>query len=100
MHARIIPLLLALTLGTAAGCGKAADPAGDVAMCAKHHLLDADCPFCHKDLAAKRGECKEHGVPEALCWVCSPSLVAAYKAEGDWCSEHAVPESRCKQCGK
>lgn len=99
MHARLF-LFAALMLGIAVGCGKPADSGGSAAMCATHHVLDADCPFCHKDLVAKRGECKEHGVPEALCWTCSPSLVAAYKAEGDWCGEHGVPESRCKLCGK
>jgi hypothetical protein len=27
-----------------------------------------------------------------------PSLVAAFKATGDWCEEHGLPESRCLAC--
>ncbi|MCE9634259.1 MAG: efflux RND transporter periplasmic adaptor subunit [Planctomycetes bacterium] len=84
------------------GCGPSGGgSSGGVAppgVCAEHHVLEADCPFCHKDLVAKLGMCKEHGVPEALCWVCKPSLVAAYKAAGDWCGGHGVPESRCVKC--
>jgi cobalt-zinc-cadmium efflux system membrane fusion protein len=42
-------------------------------------------------------EC-EHGLPEALCPRCDPSLEAAYRHRGDWCGEHGLPESMCPLC--
>ncbi|MFB0553260.1 MAG: efflux RND transporter periplasmic adaptor subunit [Phycisphaerae bacterium] len=42
--------------------------------------------------------CDEHGVPESLCVQCNPSLVATFKAKGDWCAEHNLPESQCTIC--
>jgi cobalt-zinc-cadmium efflux system membrane fusion protein len=42
--------------------------------------------------------CKEHGVPEALCTRCNPSLIPVFKRSGDWCEEHTLPESQCKAC--
>lgn len=101
---RSVVLALALVMGAAGGCGKDAasvSPAGKpgaVAMCPTHRIADAEDPFCHKELVAKLGECKEHGVPEALCWKCKPSLITAYKMEGDWCGEHGLPESKCTLC--
>ena len=73
---------VALVGSTAPGCGPAGG-AAQTGICAEHHVLEADCPFCHKDLVAKLGMCKEHGVPEALCWICKPSLGAADNATGD-----------------
>jgi membrane fusion protein, heavy metal efflux system len=64
----------------------------------KHGFLKADCPFCTPSLVEQRGQCKEHGVPEALCWRCNKKLVAAFKAEGDWCEKHNAPESLCPVC--
>lgn len=64
----------------------------------KKHSLKA-CPFCDKSQIDKLGECKEHKVPEALCHVCRPELVAAFKIEGDWCGGHNLPESQCQLCG-
>jgi cobalt-zinc-cadmium efflux system membrane fusion protein len=40
----------------------------------------------------------EHGVPGNLCTLCTPALIAVFKAQGDWCAEHGVPESQCLQC--
>ena len=42
--------------------------------------------------------CAEHGVPEAECALCDPSLVAKFKEAGDWCEEHKRPESQCYLC--
>ena len=100
---RSIVLALVLALGATAGCAEDTTPADTPApapaagMC-KHRIADADCPFCHKELVAKLGECKEHNVAEALCWQCKPSLATAYKMEGDWCGEHGLPESKCTLC--
>lgn len=64
----------------------------------KHHLIKDKCPFCTPALVQKMGQCKEHGVPEALCWKCNPELVQAFKLEKDWCNEHHSPESLCPVC--
>ena len=92
-------LVLVLAAGAASGCGDAAPPAQTAALC-KHQIMNADCPWCHPELVEKLGFCKEHDVAEAQCWICKPSLVAAYKSQGDWCGEHGVPESKCQQCKK
>jgi cobalt-zinc-cadmium efflux system membrane fusion protein len=42
--------------------------------------------------------CPEHGVPEAMCTRCKPSLIGKFKAAGDWCQEHGYPESVCPIC--
>ena len=57
------------------------------------------CPFCDPSLIKKRGQCKGHGVPEALCYQCNKVLILAFKKEGDWCS-HNAPKSQCKKCKK
>jgi cobalt-zinc-cadmium efflux system membrane fusion protein len=91
--------VLALAAGAAAGCGRGpADPAAAGPLVCAHAILDADCPWCHPELVEKLGFCKEHGVSEAECWICKPSMVAAYKAKGDWCGEHGLPESQCGTC--
>lgn len=48
--------------------------------------------------ASNEQMCREHGFPESLCYRCNPSLVAAFKARGDWCAGHNVPESQCALC--
>ena len=42
--------------------------------------------------------CAEHGVLEAICTKCHPTLIAVFKAKGDWCEEHGFPESVCPLC--
>lgn len=42
--------------------------------------------------------CKEHGVPEAECSMCSAKAAADFKAKGDWCEEHNRAESQCFLC--
>lgn len=42
--------------------------------------------------------CEEHGVPEAVCTKCNPTLIPVFKAKGDWCEEHGFPESFCPIC--
>ncbi len=64
----------------------------------KHGLASNECPFCEKSVIEEKGECPEHGVPEAFCTRCNPALVQAFKVEGDWCAGHSVPESQCTIC--
>lgn len=70
---------------------------GTTARC-PHGIDRARCPFCDPSRVERLGMCKEHGVPEALCVKCKPSLEAAFTTAGDWCTEHATPESQCAQC--
>jgi hypothetical protein len=42
--------------------------------------------------------CKEHGVPEGICALCSAEVAADFKKKGDWCKEHSRPESQCFIC--
>ncbi|MFH1514239.1 MAG: efflux RND transporter periplasmic adaptor subunit [bacterium] len=64
----------------------------------EHELATGECPFCDPSLIEKLGQCGEHGVPEAFCYICNPDLVAAFKIENDWCGEHKRPESQCTIC--
>ncbi len=47
--------------------------------------------------ATAAGLC-EHGVLEAICPKCHPSVAAVFQAKGDWCEEHGFPESVCPIC--
>lgn len=42
--------------------------------------------------------CAEHGVLEAVCTKCNPSLIPVFQANGDWCDEHGFAESFCPVC--
>jgi membrane fusion protein, heavy metal efflux system len=44
------------------------------------------------------GMCKEHGVLEAVCTKCNPSLIPVFQAKGDWCAQHGFPMSFCPTC--
>lgn len=63
-----------------------------------HSLIADECPFCTPSLIESKGFCNGHGVPEALCHLCDPSVIPAFKAQGDWCEEHDAPESLCPVC--
>ncbi|MBI4613088.1 MAG: efflux RND transporter periplasmic adaptor subunit [Planctomycetes bacterium] len=82
------------------GPGKAASRQEDSesANCEKHGLPEAECPFCDPSLVEEGGLCKEHRVPEALCSRCNSALVSAFLIEEDWCEEHKLPESQCEVC--
>lgn len=76
--------------------GKQDTAKGD--FCSKHSIAEKDCPWCDPTLIKKKGECPEHGVPEALCSKCNQALIAGFKAENDWCAGHKIPESQCTLC--
>jgi hypothetical protein len=42
--------------------------------------------------------CKEHGVPEEMCSLCSAKYAQQCKDKGDWCEEHDVAKSHCFKC--
>ena len=53
-------------------------------LCPKHRIPQNKDGFCHPEVIAAMGFCKAHDVDEAFCTRCSPVLIAAFKAEGDW----------------
>jgi cobalt-zinc-cadmium efflux system membrane fusion protein len=67
-------------------------------FCIKHQIAEKNCPWCDKSLIESKGQCAEHGVPEALCTKCNPALIPGFKAEDDWCGGHNIPESQCIIC--
>ena len=42
--------------------------------------------------------CKEHGIPEEECSMCSAKAAKACKANGDWCEKHKRGLSQCFIC--
>lgn len=42
--------------------------------------------------------CKEHGVPEDICSLCSEEAAAKFKKDGDWCKLHDRAKSQCFKC--
>jgi hypothetical protein len=42
--------------------------------------------------------CDEHGVPEAMCSMCSKKVAAECRRTGDWCQEHERAKSHCFKC--
>jgi hypothetical protein len=63
-----------------------------------HEIKAEKCPFCTPSLIESDGFCGEHGVAEALCYLCRPYPNAAFRAKGDWCAEHKAPDSQCVAC--
>ena len=82
--------LSAVALGIA-GCSDNGSPPSTVA---EKGTPKAETVAAETDL---HGEwwCGEHGVPEEICAQCDSSLVADFKAKGDWCDEHNRPDSQC-----
>jgi len=70
---------------------------GAAAMC-KHRIADAECPFLPQGTRRQARRVQGARRARAMCWQCKPSLVTAYKMEGDWCGEHGLPESKCTLC--
>src|SRR5262249_2697502 len=42
--------------------------------------------------------CAEHGIPEAVCSMCSRTAADEFKKKGDWCKEHNRAKSQCFKC--
>ncbi len=57
-----------------------------------------DTPVAEMEPVAPHDWCAGHGVPESMCTVCNPSLVAGFQEQGDWCAGHGFPESVCPVC--
>jgi nitrous oxide reductase accessory protein NosL len=77
-------LLVAASIGLA-GCKQESENAASVTPTSAEHSHEG-------------WWCKEHGVPEEVCALCSAKIAADFKANGDWCQEHDRPESQCFVC--
>lgn len=42
--------------------------------------------------------CQEHGIPEAICSLCSDEVAEKHKKAGDWCKIHDRALSQCFKC--
>lgn len=73
------------------------DQTADADAC-QHGIAEARCPFCTPSLIESEGFCGGHDVAEALCVKCRPYLKTAFIAAGDWCAKHDTPESQCATC--
>lgn len=95
---------LAMVMVTAAavvsGCGQTASvqgkPAGEGNEKAVSPSASGD--ESKRDAPNDGWWCKEHGVPEGECALCSADVAAEFKKKGDWCKEHDRPESQCFIC--
>jgi cobalt-zinc-cadmium efflux system membrane fusion protein len=47
---------------------------------------------------AVNGVCQEHGIQEAICTKCNPSLIPVFRAKKNFCEEHGFPKSACPIC--
>ena len=81
-------LVVAIVTAAATGCGKSQTGSADSTSGTEVTKVVDDGGWW----------CKEHGVPEAECALCDPSLVAKFKEAKDWCKEHNRPESQCYLC--
>ena len=79
-----------VALGAFAGCTKSTEsPSQPLAPAAA---------VSHEGHSHDGWWCSEHGVPEEICALCDPKLVADFKAKGDWCKQHERPDSQCFEC--
>lgn len=51
-----------------------------------------------KETAHSGWWCDEHGIPEAVCSMCSPKVASQFQKKGDWCEEHDRAKSQCFLC--
>lgn len=108
MKKRIIPiciLLISFCFLALVGCGNDRDSADRTQLISEtgHEGHDHGPGEHHDETAAIDSEvasdwCREHGVPESVCTICHPSLIAGFKESGDWCAGHDLPESHCRLC--
>jgi hypothetical protein len=93
MFARFVLPSVVLALFGFSGCAKPNAPPPATTEAAHEHEGHG-----HEGHTHGGWWCGEHGVPEEVCALCSPKLVADFKAKGDWCKEHERPDSQCFIC--
>lgn len=65
------------------------------ASCGKDRASQSETQANTEAPATEGAFCEEHGVLEAVCTKCNPTLIPVFQAKGDWCEEHGFPESFC-----
>lgn len=91
---RSIACLTLLTLGVlfVGGCGQS-DGEGDDTKARPNQVSDDEKQHDHSGWW-----CKEHGIPEEVCSMCSSKAATSFKAQGDWCEKHDRAQSQCFIC--
>jgi hypothetical protein len=84
-----------------AGCGEPAKPSVD-AEARRGQPSSKGNPSAGEKTALKDKHddwwCKEHGIPEDECSMCSDKVAKECKAKGDWCEKHDRAKSQCFIC--
>jgi len=87
-------VLVAAAVLVVSGCGQTDDKAAK-----KDTPKDKSTPVAQKKASPDDGWwCKEHGIPEDECSMCSDKVAKECKAKSDWCKEHDRAESQCFIC--
>lgn len=99
---------IAATLVVSSGCTKNDTPAAkdkgkSSAKADGDHKDHKDKDHKEAKVDLKKGDhsgwwCQEHGVPEEICSLCSDTMAAKFKKEGDWCKIHDRAKSQCFKC--
>jgi hypothetical protein len=84
--------LLAGFVMVAGGCGKTDPEPKKQGATEKVAKTDA------KESKHDEWWCKEHGIPEEECSMCSDKVAKECKAKGDWCKKHDRALSQCFIC--
>lgn len=63
-----------------------------------HEISRSKCFICNPELIAKSETCSLHHKSLAICTICDPAIIPAFKILNDWCGAHNTPESQCEKC--
>ncbi len=93
------PAILAVLVSFTMGCGQSPPPSGPAAKPPMQAGDDHGSPDA-KDAKSKHSGwwCDEHGIPEAVCSMCSAKVAADCQKAGDWCADHDRAKSQCFKC--
>ena len=94
--------MLALATIFAVGCDQSTPPQPQAEKHTDAH--DDHDAAGHAAATVKSGHdhsgwwCREHGVPEEVCSMCSAKVAADFRKKGDWCADHDRAKSQCFKC--
>ena len=101
-----ISALLATSIVIVAGCqnqesgvAPTGDAASGVSDPMSSNTVAATSPEAEEPAGDHSGWwCKEHGIPEEICSMCSSEVAADFQKKGDWCEKHDRADSQCFIC--
>jgi copper chaperone CopZ len=93
----LIAGLFALTMPFAGGCNKS-EPTAQNAEKAKWKEAGKEPGAAGEKDDHSGWWCKEHGIPEEECSMCSDEYAKKCKEKGDWCEKHDRAASQCFIC--